>query len=465
MLILEFLMFGLLTIMIGLMLMKKNIKKLYLITLLSITAMVLILHLSFGLVRWQFYPIYLAIILFGIGFYIIQIRGLMVSTFVRRGILLVSSILFFISLGSALVFPVYEIPNPSGDYAIGTESYVIEDVSREELYSDEIGDYRKINIQVWYPAETIEGYDVAPWLEDGVEVSRGLSKDMGFPFFLLDHTAEIMSNSYVGAPINEDLNQYPVMIISHGWGGFKNIHTDLAEELASNGYIVVAIDHTYGSVATVFEDEVVYQSEEALPQRDQVDDFLTYANQLVSTYAGDITTTINYLEELNDTDLSSKFNGRLDLTKIGLLGHSTGGGAGVMIALNDERIDAFIGLDAWVEPIDETDINQGLLIPSLFLRSESWEEGFNNTKLMALIDESDYPSLLYQIDGTTHFDFAMVYMYSPLTSYIGFSGDIDSDYFNSIMKTMMLDFFEGSFNSDVSEEIDTDQWDEVKQIR
>jgi len=344
--------------------------------------------------------------------------------------------------------------------------FIIEDETREELYSDESNDYRRIKIQIWYPAESVEGYELAPWLDDGVEIARGLSKDMGFPFFVLDHTADIMSNAYINAPINNDLERYPVVIISHGWRGFRNIHTDFAEELASNGYIVVGIDHTYGSVATVFDDDdVVHVALEALPQRETTPDFLDYANQLVYTYAGDITTTINYLEVLNDLDVSSRFNGKLDLTTIGLVGHSTGGGAGVAVALDDERIDAVVGLDSWVEPINETNINQGLEIPALFLRSESWEVGFNNTSLLALIDQSSYDPLLYQIDGTTHFDFAMVYMYSPLTKYIGFSGEIDSEYLNVIMKTMILDFFAGTLGNPLSNDFDTDEWEEVKQIR
>lgn len=465
MLVLEILMYGLLIILIGLIMMKKRIKKEYLVILFSVSVFVFLLHLFFGYMRWQFYPLYLAGIIAIIGLFLIKIRGIVLKRYLRISIFIVSSLLLMISLGSTLVFPMYDIPNPSGDYAIGTESFIIEDDTREELYSDEIGDFRRIKIQIWYPADSTEGYELAPWLEDGVEIARGLSRDMGFPFFVLDHTADIMSNSYINAPLNDDLNRYPVVIISHGWRGFRNIHTDFAEELASNGYIVVGIDHTYGSVATVFDDDIVNLAEDALPPRETTDDFLDYANQLVNTYAGDVTTTINYLETLNDVELSSKFNGRLDLSNIGLLGHSTGGGGDVAVALNDDRIDALIGLDAWVEPIAESNINQGLMIPSLFLRSESWEEGYNNTTLLSLIDQSAYPPLLYQIDGTTHFDFAMVYMYSPLTKYIGFSGDIDSEYLNLIMKEMILDFFAGTLNSDSSSELDTDMWDEVKQIR
>ena len=178
-----------------------------------------------------------------------------------------------------------------------------------------------------------------------------------------------MSNSYKEAPIDNAQEQYPVVIISHGWKGFRNLHTDLAEELASLGYVVVGIDHTYGSVATYFSDEDIrYLNLEALPNRETHTDFLANANQLVNTYAGDITLTIDQLENMNSGDISTRFRGKLDLTNIGLLGHSTGAGAGAAVAISDSRIKALIGMDAWVEPICQTEIDKKLNMPSLFFK-------------------------------------------------------------------------------------------------
>ncbi|MGO1468618.1 MAG: alpha/beta hydrolase [Tissierella sp.] len=52
------------------------------------------------------------------------------------------------------------------------------------------------------------------------------------PAFILDHTADIDSNSYYKAPIDNTLDKYPLVIISHGWKGFRELNTDYAEELA-----------------------------------------------------------------------------------------------------------------------------------------------------------------------------------------------------------------------------------------
>lgn len=462
--ILEIIIYILTIIMIGIIFTKKTIEKRYIAIFLSLFATTFLLYLIIGNTRWQLYTFYIAFITIGIIVYLVHVMHYEFKKVVRSILTIMLSMFIAISMIAIFVFPIYSIPTPTGDYLVGTESYIIEDEQRDELYTNDLNDQRKINIQMWYPAETVEGYEKYPWLEGGTKVSRGLSRDIGLPFFVLDHTAKIMSNSYLKAPISNTSDAYPIVVISHGWRGFKNLHTDFAEELASIGYIVISIDHTYGSVATVFSDsEVAYLNADALPERNETPDFLDYANQLVYTYAGDVITTIDYLEALN-SDSSSQFNNRLNLEKIGLLGHSTGGGADVAVALEDSRIDAVIGLDAWVEPIVDTEINKGLSIPSLFIRSETWETGNNNIDLSTLIDQSTYPSLLYQIDGTTHYDFTMVYMYSPLTKLIGFRGEIDSMYLNSILKAMISSFFDQTLKDDPNSEIHIDSWEEVKLI-
>ncbi|MBU1019921.1 MAG: hypothetical protein KJ847_01795, partial [Firmicutes bacterium] len=270
------------------------------------------------------------------------------------------------------------------------------------------------------------------------------------------------------APINETYSEYPIVVISHGWRGFKNLHTDLAEELASLGYIVVGIDHTYGSVATVFsDDEIAYLNLDALPDRETTSNFLEYANTLVNTYAGDITLTLNELEKMNTGEVLSRFEGKLDLENIGLLGHSTGGGAGAAVAINDDRVKALFGMDSWVEPISDTEIAIGLDIPAIFLRSESWDTGPNNVNLMRLVMQNIDNTRLYQIKGTTHYDFSMAYMYSPLTKNLGMTGELEGDYLVSIFKSMIREFFDQTLKVDNNVgliEI-SNPWDELLKLR
>lgn len=441
---------------------KMNHLSLYLILILTV-----ILYTGYTLIyeiRWQLIILYILVTLMMVVVFIKMLKNIILRPIISKLLVIVLVFLTMASMTALLVFPLYEIPKPTGPYSIGTQSMIIEDLDRIDLYGENSTEYRRFKIQFWYPAESTETYQRAPWLEDGKTIARGLSKDLGFPFFLLDHTALIESNSYEKAPISTDFIDYPVLIISHGWRGFRNLHTDFAEELASYGFIVIAIDHTYGSVATVFDDEVIYLNPKALPDREDTTDFILYANQLVDTYAGDIKATIDYLENLNQ-DQTSIFYQKLDLSALGHMGHSTGGGAGVSLALEDSRIKSLIGLDAWVEPIESSKIDLGLSIPSLFLRSEMWEIGLNNLHLMSLKNQSQYVPSIYQINGTTHYDFAMVYMYSPLTKLIGFRGDLDKNYLNQMLKTMIVHFFKENLINDSNPPLNYLQWDEVEEIK
>ena len=459
--ILEFMMYIISIILMWILMTKRKINSFYLYITVFMTILGLIFIVIYKKNYWYMYLLYAAVIIIVISIVLTKFFNVSLKGIIRKIINTIIIVLVALSCISNIAFPIYELPTPSGDYQIGTFTLTIHDIDRLEYYTEEEGDYRKFIVQIWYPAETVEGYEQVPWLKEGIVVSRALAKDFGFPFFLLDQTADILSHSYLLAPISTDKESYPVIILSHGWRGFRDLHVDYAEELASLGYIVVAIDHTYGSVVTAFDDEnIEYINKDALPSREETPDFLDYANQLVNTYARDVSKTLDVLEGMNQT--SYLFSGKFDLEHIGLLGHSTGGGGDVAVALNDERIDAIIGLDAWVEPLDGTDLEQGLNIPSLFLRSETWEEGLNNDNLYTLIQNSN-SSTLYQIDDTTHYDFAMVYMYSPLTNYIGLSGKINDEYLVSILKAIIVGFFDETLKNE-DNPINPDDYEKVNQI-
>ena len=427
------------------------------------TILLVVFHLFFGFIRWQLYTFYVLYILLFLYNSIELVGQKLVHSRVRFSLMITTSILLVLSFLLVAAFPVYQVPETTGTYEVGTKTYELQDESREELYSDEV-DVRRFIVQAHYPIDTSTGYQKAKWIEDGRDVTRALAEDNGLPFFALDHIVEIDSNSYLGAPLSETSPTYPIVVISHGWRGFRNLHTDLAEELASYGFVVFSIDHTYGSVATVFEEETVYLNLDALPEAPTREGFLEHANRLVNTYALDVVSTLDFLEELNVGGIDPMFDGRLDLDRIGLMGHSTGGGADVQVALEDERIRSVLGLDAWVEPLNDETIALGLDVPSLFLRSGSWEEGDNNPPLYKIMNESTSLSKLYQIDGTTHFDFAMVYMYSPLTKYIGFTGSVESERLTRLLREIMLDFFDETLLGSDVDLYDYDQWDEVRLI-
>ena len=434
---------------------KMNMK--FVLFFVILTLIIYFVHGFFISAKWQLFPLYLIVfILCGLGFITPKKR------FTRAFIITISSLLTILTIALLYSFPISTIPKPRGIYEIGLRTYTIKDLDRLELYTEELNDTREFAFSMWYPASIDGSFKQAYWM-DNDQVPVGLAKSVGLPSFVLSQITEVKAHAYLNAPISQEQTSYPLVIISHGWGGFMSLHTDLSEELASQGYIVVSIDHTYGSVSTKLSDKTVFQNLEALPDRSE-DDFLEKANQLVYTYAYDVIKTLDYLEEQNALTSNAFFKGKIDFDHIGLIGHSTGGGADVAAALNDDRITALIGLDAWVEPILEADILEALSIPSLYLRSETWEDGENNDHLYKLITNSEN-ARLYQISGTTHSDFTMAYMLSPLMPLIGYTGSLDSDYLVDMQKDIIQLFFDEHLKGEMNEAIDLTFYNELIEIQ
>lgn len=388
--------------------------------------------------RWQFYPLYLLAALFLIIALLNHNSVIEPGRAASRWILGLFILLLVLSMAFILIFPKEKIPVPTGEHPVGTRIYEL-DTEREELYTDDKNDHRRIKYQIWYPAERTEGLTKAKWISDGATLTRQLARSFHLPSFVLDHTAEIYSNSYIDAPVSGSLPMYPVVIISHGWQGFRELHTDFAEELASHGFIAVSIDHTYGSQAVTFEDgSTAFLEPSALPS-DSDTGFGSSSSLLVRTYGEDVGSVLDDLEKKNTED--TLIRGKLDLSRTGIMGHSTGGGGSVYISIKDTRIRALMGLDAWVAPVDNALLGEGLDIPSLFLRSEQWSRGPNNYSLDTL-RRSSQDSSLVQMKRTTHIDFTMAYMYSPLTKYIGFSGNTERRKPSEIQRAAALDFFD-----------------------
>jgi hypothetical protein len=139
----------------------------------------------------------------------------------------------------------------------------------------------------------------------------------------------------------------------------------------------------------------------------------------------------------------------------------------VATALADDRVKAVMGLDAWVEPIKDDQINKGLKVPGLFLRSQEWQDGKNDKNLYSLINSSKGYKELYQIDGSVHQDFTMAYMYTPLTRYLGITGKLDGLYGAEIQQAFMLKFFKSQLLKSQDNNMDEvkSKYSEVKKIK
>lgn len=105
-------------------------------------------------------------------------------------------------------------------------------------------------VRVFYPAE--EGGQPAPYFTDGVESSNSLASLVGFYQlglgFLLEHLGMATSGCIADArPLGQQ--RWPLLVFSHGYGGTMDMSCYFFRQLASQGVVVLAVEHTDGTAS------------------------------------------------------------------------------------------------------------------------------------------------------------------------------------------------------------------------
>ncbi|MDH3250024.1 MAG: dienelactone hydrolase family protein [Acidimicrobiia bacterium] len=411
--------------------------------------------------RWQLIPLHLATVGLAVGDLIWEDRRVRGIRRFRRAVLGIPGVAVLVVLPVAL--PIPDLPAPTGAFEVGTMTFVITDPEREEIYglpepdpdattqptideADEVetpAELRNIVVQAWYPTNASDGIEPVVWNPDLDVVGPALSRRFGYPGFMLNHVRDVRSSAFEGAePLD---GRIPVVLYSHGWGGFRTVAVDQMESIASHGYLVLAADHTYGSVAVRFPDsgDVVYLDERALPDEETTDpdDYEDASEELVETFADDLILILDQLA-LGPEGALADIADAADLERIGLYGHSAGGGAAARVCLIDERCDAVAGLDAWVEPIPDRFVARELQIPSMFIRSDEWRERPNDRRLRGMSERSPAVSYWIGLEGAGHFDFALPPSFSPFADTLGLKGPIPSDRVITILDDYLNAFFD-----------------------
>src|SRR5256714_1749996 len=246
------------------------------------------------------------------------------------------------------------LPAPTGAFGVGRVTVHWPDRSRvEPLAADRR--HRELMVDVWYPAEPRAG-PAAAYLEPSVfEQQQTAERLKGSLRNVYDNikAGRVQTHAVQGAPFARSAKHSPVLIFSHGGGEARETYTAQLEDLASHGYVVAAITHTYEAVLAAFPDgrHIVLapnrwppparSSIEGLPASEEAN-----ADRL-RWWADDIRFVLNNLSRENRVAGSSRlqFAGHLDLSRIGAFGHSAGGQAAAHACQVDRRLRACLNQD------------------------------------------------------------------------------------------------------------------------
>ncbi|HEV8555682.1 MAG TPA: alpha/beta hydrolase [Actinophytocola sp.] len=245
------------------------------------------------------------------------------------------------------------LPKPTGSHPVGATLVHLTDVSRRDPWAPEATS-RELMVSLWYPAQP-SGGPRAPYLTP--TESELLLKHAGITGLPFDVLSTTRTNAVTDATPIECRHDLPLVVLSPSFTKPCATLTALAEDLASHGYVVAGIEHTYESVATTFPDgRVTTCRAREVRQRGHA-----FWERLTASRAADVSFV---LDALTGTHPQSPGARLIDPSRIAMAGHSVGGASTIAAIVTDSRLRAGIDIDGATHfPISDA----GLPRPFLFL--------------------------------------------------------------------------------------------------
>ena len=310
-----------------------------------------------------------------------------------------------LSIAAIYLFPVWRLPPPSGAHAVGVRTFELDDASRLGVFHAAADMPRRLLIRVWYPASPVRGATARRYFNDAEAqtTARSMGEQLGFAP-LVTYLKHVPTNAYEDAPLLVGAKELPTIFYSHGYGSFLAQNSALMEDLASHGYVVYSVQHTYDSSATLFPDGSVAFTDPALieesrnspeakgkfpkamvqgatgatfderleGQLQSANESMEHAKRIVtrsaSTWVADQLFVHDRLQSGDVPESVARIVAASDLTRTGEMGMSFGGATAGVICLLDKRCVAGVNLDGG--DFAFLPFNADLPVPFLMIHSD-----------------------------------------------------------------------------------------------
>lgn len=223
------------------------------------------------------------------------------------------------------------LQKPTGIFPVGTVTYEWVDESRNYAFSSYAGDKRTVPVQFWYPSVEDSNSKRAPY--------TALSRDY----------SHATTNSSLYTEFSKKIDKSPLILMSPGRGTERFAYTTIAEELASNGFIVAAIDMPEIGYVIYNNGFVAKPSPKFQPPRglmagpyEKVDEFFA---EPTAIGLRDIEFVVSKIGELAKSDTSNRFRNKIDLKNVGVFGHSLGGRIAGAYVAKHKNVKAYISME------------------------------------------------------------------------------------------------------------------------
>lgn len=222
------------------------------------------------------------------------------------------------------------LPAPTGSSAVGRTTFALTDSGRADPWVPEAGP-RRLMVTLYYPA--VRGTGSRASYMDITEATALVDFAQLGPEFTAERLAGARTWSRVDA--RPQPGRRPLVVLSPGFMVPRHTLTALAEDLASRGYVVAAVDHAYESVATRFPGGVLPCAACELPGQ-----------------IGIAPIALNRAVDLSFVLDELRHNPLVDERRVAVVGHSMGGDAAATTMRADSRVDAGVNMDGPMLPAD-----------------------------------------------------------------------------------------------------------------
>jgi pimeloyl-ACP methyl ester carboxylesterase len=325
--------------------------------------------------------------------------------FVRNGVV------YAFALFLAILCPQYQPPKTTGNLEVVTTKYTWIDNNRKDEFSQS-GENRALTVEFWYPE-------------------------------------------------NADMT-YPLVVFSHGAFGFSGSNYSTFAELASNGYVVASIGHTYQAFftmdtsgkVTIVNNDFISKAIEISGSNgtNNKEEVYNITREWMKLRTADENFVINTILEECDNDKTDTLFSIINTQKIGLMGHSLGGATSAQIGRERDDIDAVIVLDGTMLGEEIAFENNTVVLNDtpypIPLLNVYAEDHYTNSKELDGDNYNNFYATQNAIcayetvfRNAGHLNFTDLPLFSPVLAGMLGVGTVDARYCIETMNEVVLEFF------------------------
>ncbi|KAI1618949.1 PAF acetylhydrolase family protein [Exophiala viscosa] len=294
--------------------------------------------------------------------------------------MLVSYILSFFL--TPTINPIVALPRPPGPTNVHITQFALTDESRTDPFAPCCDKPRQLMVSLFQPANCTQTIDT-PYMPPATAAFYDAQLAV---FGIPNGTFEAFHlQTCPNSPANTD---FPLLLFSTGAGNSRHLYNTILQWVASTGFNIVSIDHTYDADIVEFPDgTVALGANISLPAN---------MSTTISVRLADVSFVLDTLSNTTSTKL-------LDLPalrtkQVGMFGHSLGGATAADAMLNETRIRGGVNMDGTVygAAVNETDRQ-----PFVIFASQQHNQSTDATWAAFWLELKGF-KLQLQVNGTAH---------------------------------------------------------------